>query len=794
MTHYDDLGIRGAISSRRVLSTVSHLALLFTPLGLAPAAAQEAPANATAQPREEVVSTEILVTARRKEESLTEVPASITAYSADFLKKQNIQSFTDYATKIPNLTFQYGQGTDFSSVGFVGGRQTTVRGVAGANTTAYYINDTPVPASISPQVLNLDRIEVLKGPQGTLFGASSMGGNLRFITREPSFADNSYTAQVQGGSTKGGGFDFDGNARADIVLVPDRVSLNVAGGYLRESGFITRAFPDGSGNLTYKDGEGRNNAYSASAALRIKLTDSLEATLSGIGQISDLKGFPAAYVPLPAYKPVSYTLIRERDVQEYSKDKWGLGSLVLKYSGDGFSVVSSTSFFARRTKELEDSTEGNNDFIEDCTPTDDGGTVGLCTNAGRPALPTINIAKDRRFTSENRVSFDEGTLLPHLSGIVGVFHQHRFNSFYQPPILVPELGAAGLDPSYVTNQIYPTHENNTAIFGELYYEVVPKLTVTVGLRKYWITQKADSTFAQGIFGPPGGSFYPARSTKQNGVVPKFVISYALPNNGTIYASAAKGFRVGGSQGRLPDNCQGDLAAINRTQDDTLQYKSDTLWSYEIGAKGQFANRRINVSTAAFQIDWSNIQQQVGLPVCTFSFISNAGKARIRGAEMDISGRPIADVPLSIQLGLGYTDAILRDPGLIQQAPNTRLTQVPKWTASISGNYEYPVTDSVSLIASADYSYTSSVKLVNTAGGFLTRQPFNIVNATLGVSFGKSQLLIYGKNLLDKHLNLGDLYSSGFERTEDLGGGNTQRLPRAAVSRPRQIGVQYRVNF
>jgi len=778
------------LSSGRILATVSHLALLLTPLGVASAVAQDgATAPAAADQNTQEVTTEILVTARRKEESLTEVPASITAYSADFLKKQNIQSFTDYATKIPNLTFQYGQGTDFSSVGFVGGRQTTVRGVAGANTTAYYINDTPVPASISPQVLNLDRIEVLKGPQGTLFGASSMGGNLRFITRDPSFTNNSYTAQVQGGGTKGGGFDFDGNARAEVVLVPDRVSLNIAGGYLRESGFITRApSPTAPVSFAPKDGQGRNDAYSASATLRVKLTDSLEASLSGIGQISNLHGFPAAYVPLPGYKPVSYTLLRDRDVQEYSKDKWGLGSLVLKYSGDGFSVVSSTSFFARRTKELEDSTEGNNYYIENFYEVAPD-TFGV--NVGHPALPTVNISKDRRFTSENRLSFDEGTLLPHLSGIVGVFHQHRYTNFIQPAITISELEGLRPDAPYIVNQAYPNHENNTAIFGELYYEVVPKLTVTVGLRKYWISQKADSTLAQGFLNDPGGNFYPARSTKQTGIVPKFVVSYALPNDGTIYASAAKGFRVGGSQGRLPNFCATDLALLGRTLDDTQQFKSDTLWSYEIGAKGQFANRRISVSTAAFQIDWSNIQQQVLVGgQCNFSFIANAGKARIRGAELEVSGKPISDVPLSIQLGLGYTQGILKDPGLIQQEPNTRLVQIPKWTASISGNYEHPLTDSVSLIASADYSYTSSVKVANSAGGFLTRQPFNIVNATLGVSFGKSQLLVYGKNLLDKRLNMGDLYSSGFERTDE----NGDRLPRAAVSRPRQIGVQYRVSF
>ena len=727
---------------------------------------------------------DIVVTARRKTETLTSVPASITAYSSDFIKKQNIQTFADYATKIPNLTFQYGQGSDASSVGFVGGRQTTIRGVAGANTTAYYINDTPVPASISPQTLDLDRIEVLKGPQGTLFGASSMGGNLRFITREPSLGANSYTAQIQGGGTKGGGFDFDGGARAGLVLVPDRMSLDLAGGYMRESGFITRRFPNGNGGLTSQSGQGRSDTYSASATLRVKLAERLEMSLGALGQITDLHGFPAAYVPLPGYRPLSYTLDRDRDVQEYSRDRWGLASLVLKYSGDGFAVTSSTSYFARRTEEEEDVTEGNNRYIE---------TV-LGVDAGHPALPTLNIALDRRFTQENRLSFDEGALLPHLSGIIGTFYQHRFNSFAQPALFVPELQAAGLTPPYITEQTFPTHEDNFALFGELYYEAVPRLTLTLGLRKYWIRQTADAAISKGIFNSPDGDLSPARQSRQTGIVPKFVLSYKLPNDGTLYVSAAKGFRVGGSQGRLPDFCQGDLAGIGRNQDDTQSYKSDTLWNYEIGAKSRLARGRLSVAAAAFQIDWSNIQQQVVLPTCTFSFIANAGRARIRGGELEMSGRPIAGVPFTIQLGLGYTDGRLLHPGLIAQDPNTRLVQTPEWTGSISGNYEHPLSGDVKFFISADYSYTGPVKVANSAGGFLRRQPLNFVNGNFGLRFGASQIMIYGKNLLDKRLNLGDLYSSGIERSEILSDGSVQRLPRGAVSRPRQIGIQYRVDF
>jgi len=167
---------------------------------------------------------EVLVSARRMEEPLTVVPASITAYTSDFLQKQNIRSFADYATRIPNLTFQYGQEAELL---WSGSRTTTIRGVSGEGTTAYYINDTPVPSTVSPQTLDLERIELLKGPQGTLFGASSMGGTLRFITKKPSLEGSTGTVQLSGGRTQDGGFDFDTNVVGNLAVVPGRLGVDV---------------------------------------------------------------------------------------------------------------------------------------------------------------------------------------------------------------------------------------------------------------------------------------------------------------------------------------------------------------------------------------------------------------------------------------------------------------------------------------------------------------------------------------------------------------------------------------
>ncbi|MBB3859316.1 outer membrane receptor protein involved in Fe transport [Novosphingobium hassiacum] len=724
----------------------------------------------------------IIVTARQKNETLTEVPAAITSYSSDFLAKQNITNFVDYATKVPNLSFQFGQG---GTLLWSGDRETSIRGVVGIGTTAFYIDDTPIPSSVSPQVLNLDRIEVLKGPQGTLFGASSMGGNFRYITQKPSLTDNEGSVSLQGGHTKRGGFDYDGNVRTNVVLVPDQLSLSAAGGYMQDSGFITRRYPDVSGNLVTKNGDARSRNLSGTVALRAKFSDSLEATASVLGQSNRLHGFPGAYVRLPEYKVQSYTLDRDANVQEYSKDDWSLGALVLRYSGTGFNIVSSNSVFSRKITQVDDNTEGTNFFFES----------ELGVSFDRVPFYNLIISRESRFAHETRLSFEKGALIEGLSGIVGVFHNRVKKNDFNPAVFVPELAEAGLEPSYLAEVRTNSIEKNTALFGELYYEPLSRLTFTLGLRKYWITQNRTGSVDTGaLFGPEGSVNAPI-ANRESGLVPKAVVSYEIGDRGNIYASVSKGFRVGGTNGSLPSFCDTDLDNLGLTRAGAGRYRSDTLWSYEVGAKSRLASGQLNVSAAAFRMDWSNIQQIGTLPICGLTFTTNAGKARINGGEFEINGRPIADVPLTLQLGVGYLDATLVDPGFLPQAPNSPLGFVPKWTASLSGYYETPLSGSVDLFVAADYSYTSSTKVPSVADGtavFFTRQPLNLVNANFGVKFGGAQLMVYAKNLLDKRLNYGDQPNSGFERRELLEDGSFERVLRGVVSRPRQIGVQYRM--
>ena len=168
---------------------------------------------------------------------------------------------------------------------------------------------------------------------------------------------------------------------------------------------------------------------SGSVALRARLTDTLEATASFIGQRSRLNGFPGAYLPLPGYRPVSYTIDRDTDVQEFSNDDWGLGALVFNYEGNGFDIVSSSSFFARKIVQVDDNTEGTNGFFNDFFELDFSGV---------PFTVEID-ARTKAYTHETRLSFEEGAVLPGLSGIFGVFHQYQRQKDANPGIFVQEL-------------------------------------------------------------------------------------------------------------------------------------------------------------------------------------------------------------------------------------------------------------------------------------------------------------------------------------------------------------------
>src|SRR6202167_1338369 len=257
----------------------------------------------------------ITVTARKRDESLANVPVSITVFTGDTLEKYNIQSFTDYATKTPNVSFSYGGGP----TGISDARTVAIRGITGQNlygtagATGFYIDDTPVPGSVDPRVLDIDNIEVLKGPQGTLFGESSLGGNVRLITKKPNLSKDEFSFTTQAGWTSGGGSaDGGGSIIGNLVLVPDKLALRTVLFFNHDAGYLTRTFPTDPNSPAVTDpylsvprtsvgNQGAVSTYGGSLAALLRITENFDATLRVMFQNTADHGVPVAFAPLPGF-------------------------------------------------------------------------------------------------------------------------------------------------------------------------------------------------------------------------------------------------------------------------------------------------------------------------------------------------------------------------------------------------------------------------------------------------------------------------------------------------------------
>jgi iron complex outermembrane recepter protein len=737
----------------------------------------------------------VIVTARKRVESLAQVPISITAFTAQSLEAYNIQSFDDYATKTPNISFAYGGGP----TGISDARTVAIRGITGQNlfgtggATGFYIDDTPVPGSVDPRVLDIDNIEVLKGPQGTLFGESSLGGNVRLITKRPNLTEDEVGYMVQAGATSGGGSP-DGGAGVvgNVVLSPDVLAVRAVLFGNHDAGYLTRTFPTdptspGTSNpnlavpRTSVGNQGAQTSYGGSISALLKVSESFEARLRVMYQDTDYHGFPAAFAPLPGFEPV-YIINRAFDVQPDAMDRWVLPSLELHYKGEGFSVVSSSSYFYRHNHDLEDSTYGTQEVLA-------GPYYSVTGLPGQPYL-WDGERYHNQVTEELRLSFDP---IYNLSGTVGAFYSRTRTLFSIPNTYANGLVAATVGNTVggaATNDLIweqdnPGTETDTSLFGELYYKFLDKFTATLGARQYWLKQTTDYT-ANGYLNYVPTLSNPQEST-QSGTNPKFGLSYQATDATMVYASASKGFRAGGAQANLPA-CSSPTIPL----DDILHVKSDTLWSYELGTKVQLPQPALLVSAAVFHIDWKNLQQQVALP-CGFYLQLNGGEAKINGAEVELNGRITQS--FQVRFGVGYEHTDINDPGALADAgvlPGMRILETPAWTATVGGVYTQPLTSQYDGIVAVDYSYTgNSISLLNGGSGLVgERPPFSLVNARFGVQHEKQELSLNFHNLTNAKPNLGDIGYIGYAQFSSAG----IVEPQVATLQPFTVILQYKNNF
>lgn len=758
---------------------------------------------------------QIVVTAEKRSESEQTVPLSMTTFSSIALQQKSITNFFDYATKVPNLAFApTGDGVGTA-------RTVSIRGISGDNVTGFYIDDIPLPDSLDPRVLDIDHIEVLRGPQGTLYGARSMGGVVRLITKEPNLS--TFDAAVHGGvssTDRTNQPNYTADGVVNIPIVEDHVALRLSGFYDTEAGYFKRSYcsdpaaaislactPLATTGITTVDNVGELNTYGGAASLTLKLSDTLTITPRVMLQKTTYNGFPMADflsmpgngigypVPSGAYTlptamiPSTFTQARWFNIPEGGYDAWQLYSIGVHWKTGIGELVSSTAYFNRRVYETED----ESDFVY----------AAITSNApgGQPQPgPISEVKKYQRFVQEVRFASDlPGPVQFVAGGFYSDFHGRLPFAAYYPPATVPGLDATlgGQNNPDYANLVFAsdfyTEVKEPAVFGEVSYQPVEKLKLTGGLR--WYQVKTNSYgYEEGLATGGGPSIVsPPIETTESGVNPKFEANYHITPEQMVYVNVAKGFRPGGIVPIVPpgtpggaNDCVAGLHAIdpNITIGDTRSFKSDSLWNYELGTKTGWLDHRLTLNAAVFYIKWNNIQQQILLP-CGFQYRANAGAAESKGGEMELHARPVE--PLEVSLGIGYQNAKIAEQSKSSpQAVGSQVYQVPDWTGNASATYTTQLTSSWKLISGADYSYVGrSFSANNDPGNPRERGAYRLINGRLALQRGPLEIALVGKNLANQVANLGDNRSIAAE---------VPGRPRLFVNQPRTIGVEFRQSF
>jgi iron complex outermembrane recepter protein len=708
---------------------------------------------------------EIVVTAQKRAESLQDVPMSISAITAETMQRADISTFIDYATKIPNLTFSYGQGQ-----GVLESRAIAIRGIQGAGTTGFYVDDLPLPTTMDPRVVDLERIEVLRGPQGTLYGAGSMGGTVRLITTPPDLDGFGGQAHADATSVDGGGNGGQGDGTINIPLWSDRAALRLTAYTGQDGGFINRVFPypdpaDPIGTHEVKN-VARTEFDGASVSVLWKVTDDFVVRPLFMYELSTMNGLPEA-----DRTPDDLTEQRTWNVPENTRDRWTIAGVSMSYSTPVGELTSATSVFDRQAYEVEDVSEFTAAAFE---------VPPIASDVGA-ANSRHSVVEELRFATPQSAMFQF---------VGGVYYSRQILTFSilqnVPGLNAASGGAFGTD--LIIQSSEPQVQRQSALFGELTYHMTDQWSVTLGDR--YSRENSDYKITQSGIIAAGLPSVMSGDQSANGFTPKAVLKYAPNSSVDYYLLASKGFRLGGAQvppppGFSPGFCGADYESSGLTPEQLETYQSDSLWNYEVGAKTKLLNERLAVNVAAFQIDWTNVQQILRFS-CGFSAIINAGKARSRGGEFEVSA--MAAENLNLTLSLGYTDARILEAGKLIEYPvaGSAVQNVAPWTGAFSADYNFPLAFGYRGTARLDYSYTDhSFSANNNPADPRLRQAYELTNVHFGIQKNAWSYTAFVTNVFDVHANLGDAESEAAE---------APGRPRFLINAPRTYGLEARVKF
>jgi len=724
---------------------------------------------------------EIVVTAQKRTENMRDVPASISALTSDELASQHIETIDDITRAVPGISFSPNTGNG-AGVG-VGSENVMIRGIGsavGSATVGVYIDEVPVTQLIqagtfSPKLFDLDRVEVLRGPQGTLYGASSEGGTLRYITKQPSLDHFEGAISANASHTQGAKFNTDDKVVLNVPIIDNVLAVRAGVEFTENSGWINR-YAYVPGNLTTatdvllrKDVNTERDVV-LRIAMKYQPDASLSITPSFMYQKEHQDDSPAYYLGAGRYR-------QAKSVAEPADDIGDISSLIVE-KGLGFADLTSiTSYFSRRFDRARDGTFFDSDYVVPAFLDTDPRTAAQQPIADMTlAMLPVTVQDNERAAALNqeiRLASPAGDKdSRRLNWVLGAYfsddtdtlrHNEQapgwnalFQSIYgfsvNDPVRSPLANPA--DPTaWQDNFLYfvtRTEVKQMAVFGQMDYEILPKLRASVGLR-YQVSNLTYSYNGKGYY-DIGIDNVNSDHTKDVAFTPKFSLSYGLTPTTNIYFSAAKGYRNAGFNVPIPQAvCGPDEKQIGLAGNPPSSYAPDHLWSYELGIKALLADNHLSINADIYDIKWSAIQQQIVIPICAFDYTSNVGAAEAYGSELEVLYR-LPFVPgLTLGLNASAEHATITATSVNSVAAvGDRLLFTPTWTATLSATYTRPINHGLSLFVRADNYWQG-----RSYGDFTPNttdyinEPYSDLNAGFGVLNDHGlEVQIFAKNLLN----------------------------------------------
>ncbi len=668
---------------------------------------------------------EVIVTATRRSESIQNVPSEVTALTGGNLEKLNARGLEEFSGFVPGLSIQQtNPGVTLISIRGV------TTGTQASNAVGLYLDDVPLGSSssfaggyeaLSVETFDLSRVEVLNGPQGTLYGANSLGGAVKYVTAAPNLTDYHGALEVEGTATNHGGSNDGVRGMLNVPLVQDRIALRLDGYQQYDSGYVQDPTHD-------RGDQGAGHTLGFRASLLAQITPKLDVRINAFDQHVRVDGLNLVERDNVSHQPTTGIYDQNFPTEQNAFNEIRLISADINYDF-GFAKLSSiTSAQQSDIKSTADISLLYGAVL--------GAALGpaAVTPYDNPTdLFTKKVTQEVRLTSRANHTFE---------WTAGVYYTSEDSQSFTSIRNTDDPNGYILGAFPIFTATIPTHYEEISGFGDGTYFITPRLDLTFGIRY----SHDDQNFTQssiGLFNNPAAPFTPSVTpNKSSEDVVTYLINprYRINDNAQVYFRAASGFRPGGPNYVLSAGTGGP------------SFNSDSLWTYELGAKLAFMQRKLTLDGAIYDSEWSNIQLQAVENGVTQ--IENAGDARIRGADLDATYQtPFRGLSFFGQFT--YTDAFLTTtaPALGIDYKGARLPVTPKYDFAIGETYNFKIWGNRDARFTLSDRYTGS-RTSGYAGSPISPvynlNAYHQVDADLTVTLRENlDLSIYARNLLDQ---------------------------------------------